>query len=110
MNISIIPNDKYFTLSSLTIGEIYYLTFNYQFNCPYIESSFSFGLYEIVDKWIHYIDNNSDTFGYNATLETKWIVNGSQLNGYESENVTYSFMASSSQHEFVLKVCFCYLF
>ena len=102
LNVSLFPDDRYFTLSSLTIGEIYYISFNYKFNCPYVDSDFSFGLYEIVDKWVFY--NSTGTSGFNSTFEQKWIIKGSDLNGDETGNGSYSFMASSSEQKFVLKV------
>ena len=101
LNITVFPDDNEFTLTSLTPGEYYQLSFDYDLKCT-PDSSFSFGLYEIMDAW--YYDNTTGTSVYGETYVELWIIND-ETNSDETVNttVTYKFMAESSEHNFIFK-------
>ena len=117
LNVSVTPEAQQFILSDLTIGELYVISFDYQLNCPSPSTTFTFGLYEVVEdsrnsglnsttiiNRINTTNTTNSTVTFtNTNTEEKWILDGS-ITGDESDAVTFTFMAQSSQHTFVLKV------
>ena len=92
LNVSVTPEEQEFILIDLTIGELYKL------NCPAASTTFTFGLYEVVqDSRMSVtgtvtININDGTVTFtNTNTEEKWILD-SNIGGYESDSVTFTFV------------------
>ena len=99
LNVSFLPEIREFVISSLTVGEYYELSFSYQLRCDYVESSYQYVLYEVIEDYVY--DNVTDSDVLTIFYRNRWSINGEDLSGDESGDVTYTFMADASEHTFI---------
>ena len=94
LNLTWWPENQYFNVSGFTPPQYYTIEISYMLLCPYIDSRFSFGLYELTYGYTY--DNDSGTDIYGEVYELIWKLDTSSGSN-DTGNVRIEFMAHSGE-------------